>query len=136
MLKKQFQKGQRVRLNRHAAEAGVDERLGRVGTVARQPRENSIRVTVLWDGRKSVSQYHRDFLLRVSGLIAPSHDAALLVRELVSALSHAQVCADCALGSWTTCDGGREALAAMEKATAYLAAPLAAHERRAAEGGE
>lgn len=46
---------------------------------------------------------------------------AVLLNRNLDALRHMNVCADCASDSWSTCEGGRSALAVIEDTEAALA---------------
>jgi hypothetical protein len=61
-MAKRFKKGDRVRLSAQGVRAlGATSRfLDRLGTV-RSDRDDNV-ITVLWDGNRSISRYHKDFL--------------------------------------------------------------------------
>ena len=62
-FQEKFEVGQRVQLSALGHEAGLASRrkdIANVGAVLSVDRFNS--PTVLWDGRKSASKYHPDFI--------------------------------------------------------------------------
>lgn len=62
-LRRRFPIGCRVKMTREAA-SGWRKYAGVVGTVVRH-RHSGMSPSVLWDGRKTDTSYHPDFLRRV-----------------------------------------------------------------------